>query len=354
MKAKYLIGGGLVLAGLAAVLFWTGVPQAAATLGGISFSHASHKDVECGKCHNTADSESSGDNLIPKPQVCTECHDAKDVRGYWNLVDNADLNIDVIKSAPRKIVFAHKKHVALAKNNCGQCHGDMNQGDSHIPGMDRCSVCHNNGENKIPGIHPKYSATNLCEACHISLAGLIPQNHLIANFSRLHGKAVNQGAYDSHCSACHSQAFCQDCHSPTNDVPYGQTKSRFYLDGWPRNEKTDDGNELTVQSVHELTYRYTHGFEARAKSSRCATCHDQETFCQPCHQTGYDANGARIVPQSHQLAGFVSISGGRAMNRHAKLARMDIESCASCHNVEGGDPKCALCHSSGLVKENGD
>ena len=77
-------------------------------------------------------------------------------------------------------------------------------------------------------------------------------------------------------------------------MPSGVTKTQFYLDMYPRGEKMDDGKLMTVQSVHSLTYRYTHGFDARAQSMHCERCHEPETFCQPCHQNGYDGNGARI------------------------------------------------------------
>jgi hypothetical protein len=29
---------------------------------------------------------------------------------------------------------------------------------------------------------------------------------------------------------------------------------------------------------------------------------------------------------------------------------MDLESCTTCHDVDGADPVCAVCHSTGLVK----
>jgi hypothetical protein len=154
------------------------------------------------------------------------------------------------------------------------------------------------------------------------------------------------GEADRNCAVCHSTSFCQECHTPTNDAASGGA----YINAWPRGEKMDDGDLLTVQKVHSLTYRYTHGFDARAQSSRCATCHDHDSFCTPCHRGGYDATGVRIVPQSHQMAGFATVGGGEALNRHGKLAKRDIENCVTCHDVDGADPLCAVCHSSGAVK----
>jgi hypothetical protein len=164
----------------------------------------------------------------------------------------------------------------------------------------------------------------------------------------MHGRWADKGDDETSCGACHAPAFCAGCHEPTNDVP-ARSSTAWYQSAWPRGERMDDAAELTVQQVHSLTYRYTHGFDARAQSTRCATCHDADRFCTPCHRNGYDATGTRIVPQSHQLAGFASAGGGKALNRHAKLAEMDIERCATCHNIDGGDPVCAVCHSTGIA-----
>ena len=137
--------------------------------------------------------------------------------------------------------------------------------------------------------------------------------------------------------------------APGSTVEVQIGSDNFYVNGWPRGEKIDDERVLTVQKAHPFGYTYTHGFDARAKSVRCETCHEQESFCAPCHENGYDATGRRIVPQSHQLAGFALVGGGKAQNRHGRLAMMDIESCVTCHNVEGGDPVCSACHSTGAV-----
>lgn len=326
--------------------------------GTVLFSHATHKDLaECATCHEAAKSESARDNLLPKAEICATCHDAKDVRTYWSLGDDADLATTGITAKDKELIFAHAPHLANGGMQCTQCHTGIASDGAAYPTMETCAGCHNGLEN-LPPIVPTvgtassqpFFAGNACESCHTTLVGLMPQNHRTALFSRLHGKTAMNGEADRECGVCHSQSFCQECHTPTNDVPAGVAADRFYLDSWPRARSMDDSRMLTVQTAHSLTYRYTHGFDARAQSSRCATCHDAETFCTPCHRNGYDATGTRIVPQSHQLAGFASVTGGKAMNRHAKLAEMDIAACATCHEVDAGDPVCAICHSTGVVK----
>ena len=354
---KYLILTALTLSVLTASVLLLTSPRAAQAGGDVMFSHALHADLaECDACHSAAESTDAMDNLLPAPSVCSDCHDEADVRGYWSLDDNADLATYAMPVKNRRLYFSHKLHGGDLGMNCASCHGGIAADDeSGIPSMDVCSRCHNNADATAPIIASAADepllipATNQCEACHTTLAGLHPENHRVPNFIQEHGKFAMNGEADRECAVCHSQSFCQECHTATNDVPHMATADEFYLVGSPRGEKIDDEHQLTVQKVHSLTYRYTHGFDARAKSTRCETCHEPETFCTPCHHNGYDANGVAIVPQSHQLAGFATIGGGKAMNRHGKLAVMDIESCVTCHNVEGGDPVCARCHSTGAI-----
>jgi predicted CXXCH cytochrome family protein len=356
MKRTYIFLALLLTASVIGAVLTTSPTGVVAGDGGVVFSHAIHKDLaECSACHNAADSEAAGDNLMPTPESCIGCHEDADVRGYWSLSEDDDLTAQVLQVKDRRLIFSHKQHAEM-EQSCGVCHGGIvaNE-DSAYPSMDICSRCHNDadatalikrGSEDIAKVIP---ASNRCESCHTTLAGLYPQNHMTADFISNHGKFAMNGEASRDCASCHSQSFCQECHTPSNSVPSGIAADRFYNPASPRGEKMDRPDVLTVQKAHPLTYRYTHGFDARAKSSRCETCHEPESFCQPCHQNGHDATGMRIVPQSHQLAGFVALGGGSAMNRHGKLAKMDMESCATCHNLDGGDPICAACHNTGVV-----
>ncbi len=355
---KYYIYTAFVLSAFVGMVFLMTAPRGAQAGGDeVTFLHSLHADMaECDACHSALDSDDAGDNLLPTPSVCVDCHDEADVRGYWSLDDDVDLATYAKPVKNRKLYFSHKLHGGTLEMNCASCHGGvLADEDSGIPAMDVCARCHNNADATAPIIRSAadepmvISATNQCEACHTTLAGLQPQNHRVPNFTQEHGKFAMNGEADRECAVCHSESFCQECHTPTNDVPHGVAADEFYLEGSPRGEKMDDGVELTLQKVHSLTYRYTHGFDARAKSTRCETCHEPESFCTPCHHNGYDATGMRIVPQSHQLAGFATVGGGSAMNRHARLAEMDIESCVTCHNVDGGDPVCAGCHTADIT-----
>jgi len=359
MKKLYFILSLFLFTMVGIALVSTSPNPVVAEDGSPTFSHATHKELaECATCHEGAVQSMSAEEILrPKPEVCTSCHEEADVRTFWSLSEGDALDAQYLHVKNRNLIFAHKPHIEKGNMQCADCHAStMEGGDPIIPSMQMCYQCHNNAEKVAPIIQHtsnegKYLATSRqCEMCHTTLAGMIPENHRVADFSRFHGLYAQNGEADRDCAVCHSQSFCQECHAPTNDVSLGTTKDKFYNDMWPRGEKMDDGNLFSIQKVHVLTYRYTHGFDARAKSSRCETCHEPEGFCTPCHENGFDATGTRIVPQSHQLAGFVTLGGNRALNRHAKLASMDMESCATCHNVDGADPVCAMCHSTGIVK----
>ena len=317
----------------------------------IMFSHELHQELaECGDCHNAAESDNADDMLMPAPQSCTNCHEEEEVRAYWNADESVNLEMVMHKDEPSELYFSHVYHLETIKMECNHCH--ILAADEFLdPNMDGCFRCHNNAEGEVHELvtDRAWTGTNMCESCHKNLSNLKPKDHMVPDFSRFHGRMAMNGENEEECAMCHSEAYCEQCHHPMNEVPHPATSDDVYIEGWPRSEKMDTGEMLTVQSAHSLTYRYTHGFDARAQSSRCETCHERESFCTPCHENGYDANGARVVPQSHMMAGFASASRNAALNRHGRLAQMNMESCVTCHNVDGGDPVCAVCHSSGFV-----
>jgi hypothetical protein len=107
--------------------------------------------------------------------------------------------------------------------------------------------------------------------------------------------------------------------------------------------------------VHELNYRYIHGIDANLKSSECQTCHQVESFCANCHQSELaDFSLGGVAPLSHINPNFTTLGVGTGGGEHAILARRDIESCTSCHDVQGSDPACITCHldSDGIKGTN--
>ena len=348
-----------VVVGLAAVAVVSVPDNVLGWNGHIRFSHKTHieNEVDCTTCHEALESTSSKDNLVPKPEVCVDCHDESDVREFWNLTTSDPLDQSYISPVSRGLYFNHKRHAETLAMDCVTCHSGLVATESEAnpyPSMETCTSCHNSARAEVRpsgSVTQTTSATAMCENCHITLAGLIPTTHRRVNWQKNHGRIALMTSEQEKCASCHSTSFCQECHAPGNIVPSPSGADNFAMPFTARPGSMDDGKNLTLQFRHSLNYRYTHGFDARAQSSRCTTCHERETFCTPCHQNGLDGNGARILPQSHQLAGWASvpIPGTPSQNRHARAASIDLESCVTCHDVEGQDPVCAVCHSSGVV-----
>ena len=194
--------------------------------------------------------------------------------------------------------------------------------------MNICYDCHNNST----------IASNACEQCHISTVNLLPDNHKTVGFFKNH-KFANH----DECQLCHDEIFCEDCHVATIGIDETNMSDDFYTPYSPHNY-VDGVKQQVITRVHDLNFRFTHGIEAKGKTENCQGCHQTETFCAECHasEDGDFALGG-IVPLSHTVPNF--LTGLSPGSTHAEMAKRDIESCASCHDVQGADPNCILCHS---------
>src|SRR5690606_8834684 len=146
-------------------------------------------------CHPAAESELATDNLLPKPSMCVDCHDDADVRGYWSLEESVDLETYARPAKDDRLFFSHKGPAADLEMACVECHVGIEEDVAEgVPAMALCARCHNNADATAPIVasaakHPRViSATNQCEACHTTLAGLHPKNHRVPNFMQDHGK----------------------------------------------------------------------------------------------------------------------------------------------------------------------
>lgn len=305
----------------------------------IKFDHKLHvKDagIACKDCHIAAvKSISAKDNLNPLEKDCAGCHDVKDEKNC-NFC-HYDNKYKKLKASSSELSFSHKYHAETEKKECVDCHTGVEnvkyakESAGAFPVMQTCTSCHTNQK-----------ATNNCEACHTNLTSLTPVDHKKSNFLNEH-KIVSLSS-SSNCMTCHSDNFCQVCHSPLNYS--GENKNENIFAPYYSKEGATRIDRTALQklsTVHDLNYKFTHGLDANHKSFECKTCHDPVTFCASCHQNGGDLLTG-IAPQSHQQAGFTTIGVNTGGGLHSELARKDIESCQSCHDVQGGDPKCVQCH----------
>lgn len=313
----------------------------------IKFSHVLHYElVECAECHSSVTgSISLNDRLLPNHDNCVDCHDVNDDKECATC--HIDDNYEPLIQKKSELIYNHKIH-NLQGMQCTDCHKGLDKVEYSFesaevnPSMEICSTCHN--EVKI--------ASNACESCHISTHYLMPQNHRSVDFTRSH--KFLSWELNANCMMCHDNTTCQDCHVATNVITETNLPDDFYTPYYPSNS-VDGSRQQAVLKVHEIGYRFTHGIDAKGKTQECQSCHQIETFCANCHQSeNQDFALGGIIPSSHLSPTFKTIGVGTGGGDHARLARRDIERCVSCHDVQGADPTCIVCHldSDGIKGTN--
>jgi hypothetical protein len=304
----------------------------------IKFSHKFHSELaDCSTCHSAVDTATTlNGSLIPTMDDCAQCHDVES-EDNCNMC-HYDGVYETLEPKKSELYFNHSFHVKDQKLECQNCHKGISevdyafQADNPYPEMNDCWSCH--GSTKV--------AANTCEACHISTADLLPQTHKSGNFIHTHKFAARD--IDANCAMCHDNNSCEDCHVGTTMITEDNTSKNFFTPYEPGNS-IDGSKQQKITKIHQLDYRFTHGIDARQKSSECQTCHNYESFCTQCHQgenQDYELSG--VAPVSHVKPNFTTIGVGSGGGEHAILARRDIESCMSCHDVQGADPTCITCH----------
>ena len=292
--------------------------------GAAVFSHRRHvqkEELKCRDCHTAAwTSTQAGDDLMPKPAACADCHDPGQVPTSF-------------PAPARTIRFDHRYHVETLKMPCEQCHVGVDQLEqpapvAALPQMTTCMSCHNAD-----------AAPRECETCHtVTRAQLRPPSHRLG-WKENHGPEAR--LRDSSCLPCHRVNECQECHdgAQLSELESGMSQTPFA-------SRMESTKGQTVQSVHGLNYRFLHSIDARGKSSECATCHELDAgdFCAQCHNPAGDP-GVRPIWHGGADWGAVALDEGDG-GRHARLARQDIENCMSCHDLEGRDSSCLMCHRS--------
>ena len=303
----------------------------------INFSHSFHADIaECTDCHSKVpESTSLNDRLLPSHNDCGNCHDVNDDKNCKTCHKN-EVYEPLIQDKTN-MIFNHKDHLARGLE-CKDCHKDFtkinysDEAEQKFPPMEKCASCHS----------PEGAGPNFCESCHISTAGLIPENHTTVDFKDKH-KFLAEAA-NANCSMCHDNSTCEECHVATNTITETNTPDNFYQPYMP-SQSIDGSKQQVISRVHEIGYRFNHGIDANLKMTDCQSCHQVETFCANCHQSeDADFSLGGVAPMSHLKADFTTMGVGSGGGEHAILARRDIESCAACHDVQGADPTCIKCH----------
>lgn len=304
----------------------------------IKFSHAAHKEVtDCAGCHTKAsESTSLSDRLLPDKAVCATCHDVNDDKQCSMCHIGEIYEPLMIKKS--ELFFNHKIHLGNPNTTCESCHKGLNEvafsteAKEANPSMASCNTCHSD----------RAIASNECKTCHTSTVNLLPQDHKSVSFMKTHKFKSSEA--NANCQMCHDNSFCETCHSASTMIDENNT-ARNFLTPYSPHSFVDNTKQQNTNRVHDLNYRFTHGIDLKGKTAECQTCHQPETFCAECHTSGggdYALEG--MAPQSHKMPNFVTIGVGSGGGQHAVLARRDIERCASCHDVQGADANCIMCH----------
>jgi len=305
----------------------------------IKFSHVLHKDLaECSTCHTeAAQSTSLNNRLMPNHENCKSCHDVEKQEDCSKCHIND--NYEALKQDKTELVFNHKFHLEKQGVKCETCHKGVSDVEyaedaaQPFPKMEDCYSCHN--QSKI--------ATNACEACHTNTAGLLPQSHKNSNFQKSHKFAAED--INANCIMCHDNGnnSCENCHNAdkVSSVIGNNNFAKIYAPGNFKN----GARQQSLVRVHDLNYKFNHGIDFQSHRLDCQSCHEVATFCVTCHKNENSRGvGGGIVPASHLQQNFFTYGVGTGGGLHAQLARRDIESCQSCHDVQGADPTCITCH----------
>ncbi len=316
----------------------------------LRFFHDRHlkMGMRCELCHTQAvSSTSSADSLLPSHVQCQVCHPLTSpaaATAYPKATcETCHLNYsgtlaDLTASTnpppravipPARLQFSHQAHITRG-TECQTCHVGMEGVQlatrEQLPTMTTCLSCHDGRR-----------APATCATCHLSEAGgtlsknlspdgillqpvgrFLPDDHREASFGRNHSMAARVGSQT--CSSCHASSFCSQCHEG-----------------------------VQKPGVHPGDWVMRHGAEAVTDGLRCASCHENRSFCQSCHEV------ASITPDSFPGAanggslafhppGWADTAVGE--DHHGVVARRNPAACAACH--ADAEATCVQCHGTAV------
>ncbi len=304
----------------------------------LRFSHRLHTEdmgMACTDCHGAVqESTLATDVFRPDHTTCESCHEAQLNEDCTTCHVSDPLDYVVPVREDRGLVFSHASHLEMGAE-CETCHGNVGSLEEAmpvpLPAMATCNTCHN-----------AVDAPNTCESCHLNLALLRPEEHNMTDFLRQHRQVALRA--DANCSSCHTEETCQECHNGSELIGVTVPGSDLQVPSGPREFAIARGQGQNKLKVHDAGFRFTHGVAAQQKTMECQTCHESQEFCSTCHLAGGNINQGAFRPFSHSRPNFATVGVGSGGGLHAREARRDIESCASCHDVQAADPTCVLCH----------
>jgi len=171
--AAVVVGARMVLGGR--TLPWFGPPPP--VVQPIAFSHRKHTagpdGIKCETCHTYSSSTTGTFAGLPQVDTCMDCHKmvmkmkpaklAKkpELAKFKQFVPSGYIPWQRVYAEPDYVYFPHRRHVAVAKLACAQCHGDVRDMAGPVvqpvvnQSMDWCMNC-----------HQQKRASQDCISCH--------------------------------------------------------------------------------------------------------------------------------------------------------------------------------------------
>jgi hypothetical protein len=302
----------------------------------LNFSHKKHaSEADCSDCHGDV-AKSNGPTLgkfIPTGhKACADCHEDEVAdKAQCKMCHIGDDKKIRLARIDRKLKFSHAAHAKRVKKGCKTCHAKAYTATQ--PGI---SLLPDDMNGCTDACHKKDVADLKCEMCHRDLQrqGLKPAttwSHA-GNFIKRHGALAKDAA---RCATCHDQTFCGECHARTAAMPLS---IRF-------------PEKVTSDFIHRGDWLSRHSASARAEPATCRNCHGSQQ-CVACHALqGLSPAAAKTgitgIRQVHSPDFMQPGSAGF----HGRLARRDINRCASCHD-QGAASNCISCHKVGALGGN--
>ncbi|MFC1724589.1 cytochrome c3 family protein [candidate division KSB1 bacterium] len=295
----------------------------------IKFNHTLHvedMELECDSCHETvAESKLSDDLNMPEKDVCLGCHDGDTASEECETCHTDTEDPQPYVKTERMYFFSHNLHLETGGFECKVCHNpeDETKPYASLLNMDGCWACH---EDEYEG--------RTCMTCHKNKNSTVPADHA-GNWELIHDDMARSGS--SSCNACHLDDYCNKCHYNSDLVI--EKDFSLYTNAPLRPKGGVQGR------THDLNYRYLHGIEARTREMDCNVCHSSGDFCSRCHESVKAGESGKPSWHSALNWGALANAVGTGGGNHARFAKRNIEICAACHDNQGNDPVCIMCHT---------
>jgi hypothetical protein len=367
---------------------WLGVLVLAGLGMLLSLKWLGHQALLCGRCHEMQAAYSTWRVSSHKDLPCERCHGRHSL-GYMlrsKLAHGrpAPEKAGVVQERCRachtetremvvyhSLKITHRQHWDLGVG-CLFCHNEVVHGPraayKNTPKMATCYKCHDGKK-----------ASNACSTCHATLGERKPaafslewieahKEDVRQHSSPAASSADSAGKKRTTCTRCHSDDFCQNCHSSAR--PHGGN----WLAQHPAAAKVDQTNCQVchqtsfcnechnIRRAHSLNWLSEHHTEAHQKREECRQCHE-DTFCHDCH-TKFEQHSpdwlfvhpltasrskescrrchpsnfcenchTKQVPQSHK---------GPWLDQHKNEVNRGNGTCSTCHKSDF----CIACHRS--------